>query len=200
MNIHETASKREPAPLQPETASFVLAWGEMGAVWGINRSTAQVHALLLTSASPLGLDDIATALQISRGNASMCLKELRTWGVVHKQSRPGDRKDYFASDDDVWAMFANIARQRKRHEFDPALAAVRSLLASMEACQDGRGGQRAPEPDDRVCERLRQMDALLTGLDGLAAALLRQAGGPGLFDRLTAAVVGAVGRARRPHR
>jgi DNA-binding transcriptional regulator GbsR (MarR family) len=91
----------------------------MGSVWGVNTSTARVHALLMASDESLSLDDIASRLQISRGNASMCLKDLRNWGVVRLAKVPGDRRDYYVSEPDVWKMSFAIARERKRRPYAP---------------------------------------------------------------------------------
>lgn len=145
------------------TDRFVDAWGQMGAVWGLNTSMARVHGLLLASAEPLGLDEIARSLEISRGNASMCLKELRNWGVVRRVKRRGERKDYYLTEPDVWKMFFAIARERKRREFDPALAVVREMLAGA-----GRNSPRA------VVERFRQMQEFLAVLDGIAGRFLSE--------------------------
>ena len=144
--------------------AFVESWGSMGILWGVNRSIARVHALLIASDPPLTLDDVAQELGISRGNASMSLKELRAWGVVKRVSVPGDRRDFFETEPDVWRMFFQIIRERKRREFDPALAAVRAALEGVE-----------PDADDKVLGRLRQMEDLLTTMDKLARRLLANA-------------------------
>jgi DNA-binding transcriptional regulator GbsR (MarR family) len=107
---------------------FIESWGSLGVLWGINRSMARIHAFLLTSESPMDLDRIAEALQISRGNASMCLKELRNWGIIQRVHLPGDRRDYYVAEPDALRMFFEIGRERKKREFDPALHAVRLLL------------------------------------------------------------------------
>jgi DNA-binding transcriptional regulator GbsR (MarR family) len=104
--------------------SFVTQWGAMGAAWGINRTMAQIHALLMISPRPLNTDEIMDALGVSRGNASTNLRELANWGLVRTVFQKGDRKDYFESEKDVWKMFCLIARERKRREVDPVLAAL----------------------------------------------------------------------------
>ncbi|HEX9399435.1 MAG TPA: MarR family transcriptional regulator, partial [Anaeromyxobacter sp.] len=107
--------------MAPDTVkSFVEAWGAMGSLWGINRSVARVHALLMASEEPISLEEIAERLQISKGNASMSLRELRTFGVVRQVEAPGDRRDFYVTEPDVWTMFFRILRERKRREFDPA--------------------------------------------------------------------------------
>src|SRR5512140_2076813 len=139
---------------------FVEAWGAMGALWGINRSVARVHALLMASEAPLSLDEIAEKLRISKGNASMSLRELRTFGVVRQVEAPGDRRDFYVTEPDVWTMFFRILRERKRREFDPALEAIHRLLA-----QPGARGE--------VLGRLQQMAELLTTVEGVVNRFLK---------------------------
>ncbi len=149
------------SPLGVETVQrFVEAWGAMGSLWGINRSVARVHALLMANEEPLGLDDIADQLQISKGNASMSLRELRTFGVVRQVEVPGDRRDFYVTEPDVWTMFFRILRERKRREFDPALEAIHRLVEAPGASGDVRG-------------RLEQMADLLTTMDGVANRFLK---------------------------
>ena len=142
-----------------EQDEFVNTWGQMGSLWGINASTARIHALLICSNEQLSLDEIASRLQISRGNASMCLKELRTWGVVKLINQPGDRRDYYASEPDVWQMFFAIARERKRRELDPALVAARATL-------DGA------DPSTPAGQRMHELASLLTTLSRIAERVL----------------------------
>ena len=199
MNKKPAASNSTPTPLPDDaTHRFIQAWGEMGEVWGISRSTARVHALLLLSAQPLGLDGIADTLQISRGNASMCLKELRAWGVVHKTSLPGQRKDYFVCGDDVWSMFLSIARQRKQREFDPARAAIGDLLAELGGSAGGRSrrpGRRASGGGTQtIRNRLRELETLLNSLDMLATLLLSESGTASLAEKLVLTLAGGFGR------
>ncbi len=140
---------------------FIEAWGRMGSVWGINTSIARVHALLIASESPLSLDAIAERLKISRGNASMCLRELRNWGVIQRVKIAGDRRDYYVTEPDVWKMFFAIVRERKRRELDPMLAAMKDILAEA-------GGESGSAPQ----ERFRQMAEFLGTLDMLGSRLL----------------------------
>lgn len=111
---------------------FIESWGTLGSLWGINRSVARIHALLIASEEPLQLDQIAERLGVSRGNVSMSLKELMMWGAVERTNRAGDRRDLFSAPANVWTMLFRIARERKRREFDPAVIALRELLASKE--------------------------------------------------------------------
>jgi DNA-binding transcriptional regulator GbsR (MarR family) len=149
------------SPMTAETVQrFVEAWGAMGSLWGINRSVARVHALLMASESPLSLDELADQLQISKGNASMSLRELRTFGVVRQVEVPGDRRDFYVTEPDVWTMFFRILRERKRREFDPALDAIHGLV-------------EAPGASGAVRGRLEQMAELLTTMDGVASKFLQ---------------------------
>jgi DNA-binding transcriptional regulator GbsR (MarR family) len=108
---------------------FILHWGEMGTRWGINRTVAQVHALLFLSAKPLPADEIAHTLGVARSNISTSLRELQNWGIVHIVHVIGDRRDHFASVKDVFAMFRIIARERKKREIEPTLRVLRDCLA-----------------------------------------------------------------------
>lgn len=133
---------------------FVESWGSMGVLWGINRSMARIHALLIATEEPLALDTIATRLQISRGNTSMSLKELRGWAVIQRVHLPGDRRDHYVTEDDVWSMLFRIIAERKRREFDPALTTVRETLQAI-----------PPDADSAPRQRLAQMEDLLSTMD-----------------------------------
>lgn len=121
--------------LPPVTQKFILHWGEMGTRWGINRTVAQIHALLFTSARPLNAEEICEALGVARSNVSNSLKELQNWGIVRVVHLPGDRRDHFESMQDVFEMFRTIAAERKRREIDPTLAILRECLAESGASQ-----------------------------------------------------------------
>lgn len=100
---------------------FVNSWGALGSAWGINKTMAQIHALLMISPTPLTTDDIIEELKISRGNVSMSLKSLMDWGIVFKDFKTGDRKDYFYSEKDVWKLASQISKERRRRELEPIL-------------------------------------------------------------------------------
>jgi DNA-binding transcriptional regulator GbsR (MarR family) len=117
------------ATLSPVAQKFILHWGEMGTRWGINRTVAQVHALLFLSEKPLPADEIAETLGIARSNTSNSLRELQNWGIVRIVHVLGDRRDHFASMKDVYAMFRTIAHQRKKREIDPTVHVLRDCLA-----------------------------------------------------------------------
>jgi len=115
--------------LSPALQKFVLHWGEMGARWGVNRTVAQVHALLFVSREPLHAEAIAETLSVARSNVSTSLRELQAWGIVRVVHVLGDRRDYFEAVKDVWEMFQLILEGRKRREVDPTLALLRECVA-----------------------------------------------------------------------
>ena len=103
---------------------FILHWGEMGSSWGINRTTAQMHALLYLSENPLSAEEIAETLEIARSNVSAGLKELQSWHIIKIVQQIGDRRSYYQAEGDVWQMFRHIISERKRRELDPIMGAV----------------------------------------------------------------------------
>lgn len=139
--------------LEQTEDQFILEWGRMSSSWGINRTMAQIHALLFVAGEPLDMDDIMDRLQISRGNASMNLRELMDWGIVRRFRRPGDRKDMYYSEADPYQMFARIIRERKRRELDPTADAIREVMTRLRAANDGVSKAK--------------VDALKTRLEGL---------------------------------
>lgn len=118
---------------------FILHWGEMGSLWGINRTMAQIHALLLISEEPLSANEIMDELQISRGNVSMALRELIAWGIVSRVHIKGERREFYTTEKDVWRMFRIIARERKKREVDPTIAVLRESMAELEDMSDSEG-------------------------------------------------------------
>jgi DNA-binding transcriptional regulator GbsR (MarR family) len=114
--------------LSPIAQKFVLHWGEMGTRWGINRTVAQIHALLFLSKKPLPADEIAHTLGIARSNVSNSLRELQNWGIVRVAHILGDRRDHFESMKDVFAMFRVIARERKKREIDPTVQMLQQAI------------------------------------------------------------------------
>ena len=108
---------------------FVLEWGRMSSSWGINRTMAQIHALLLCTGKPYTVDEMIERLHISRGNASMNLRDLIDWGIIRRFRKAGDRKDIYQGDSEVLHMFARVVRERKRRELDPTIAALRECIA-----------------------------------------------------------------------
>jgi DNA-binding transcriptional regulator GbsR (MarR family) len=135
-------------PLSPVQQKFILHWGEMGTRWGINRTVAQIHALLFISQKPLNAEDIVQALGVARSNVSNSLKELQGWGIVKRVHVMGDARDHFESLKDVWEMFRVVMDERKKREFDPTERLLRECIA--EAEQD-------KETDEYTEQKLREL-------------------------------------------
>jgi DNA-binding transcriptional regulator GbsR (MarR family) len=118
---------------------FILHWGEMGSLWGINRTMAQIHALLFISPDPLSANDIMDELQISRGNVSMALRELIAWGIVSRVHMKGERREFYTTEKDVWKMFRTIIRERKKREVDPTISILRDSVTDLNQMSDSEG-------------------------------------------------------------
>ena len=125
-----------PEPLPAAVTRFVLHWGDLGGQWGVNRSVAQIHALLYLSEEPLTAETIADQLGLARSNVSNSIKELLGWGLIHRVPVLGDRRDHFAAETDIWEIVTRIARGRKAREVDPAEAALRACTAEAERDPD----------------------------------------------------------------
>lgn len=134
--------------LNPVQQKFILHWGEMGTRWGINRTVAQIHALLYISPRPLHAEEIVQTLGVARSNVSTSLKELQGWGIVKMVHVLGDKRDHFESMKDVWEMFRVVLDERKRREIDPTLLMLRECIAESDA---GKGG------DAHTRERLQAL-------------------------------------------
>lgn len=111
---------------------FIQSWGALGSQWGINKTMAQIHALLMVSPEPVSMEDIMEALQISRGNASMNLRALMDWGIVYKEYKPGERREFFTAEQDLDELAVKIARERSKREIKPALKVLKEV-SSIEA-------------------------------------------------------------------
>lgn len=140
---------------------FVAAWGRMAGAWGISRTMAEVYALLHIAGRPMCTDDVMARLQISRGNASMSLRSLQDWGIVTLETRRGDHKDYkkyFSAEQDVWALFRAIVRERMKREVEPLLASLYEIR-DMTALEQSR----PPTAEDRraLVEHNRRLDSML---------------------------------------
>lgn len=120
--------------LSPVARKFILHWGEMGTRWGLNRTVAQIHALLYLSEKPLNAEQICDQLGLARSNVSTSLRELQNWGIVKIVHMMGDRRDHFETIHDVWELFRIIAAERKRREMDPTIGVLRECVA--EAAHD----------------------------------------------------------------
>lgn len=162
-----------PAPaLSPAARRFVLHWGEMGTRWGINRTVAQIHALLYLSDRPLPAEEIAEALSVARSNVSTSLRELMAWRIVRVVHLLGDRRDHFESSKDVWDMFRVILEERKRREIDPTLDVLAACVAEAE-----RGGASDAHAKERIGEMLsflKTMDEAYRRLSSLSPKALQR--------------------------
>jgi DNA-binding transcriptional regulator GbsR (MarR family) len=118
--------------LSPVQQKFILHWGEMGTRWGINRTVAQIHALLYMSPKPLNAEEIADTLDVARSNVSNSLKELQGWGIVKLIHVLGDKRDHFESMHDVWEMFRVVLDERKKREIDPTMRMLRECIVEAE--------------------------------------------------------------------
>src|ERR1700686_475449 len=119
--------------LTPVSQKFILHWGEMGTRWGINRTVAQVHALLFLAPKPVPADEIATTLAVARSNVSTSLRELQGWGIVRVVHVLGDRLDHFESIKDVWEIFRIVSEERKRREIDPTLRVLAECVREVKS-------------------------------------------------------------------
>lgn len=106
---------------------YIQTWGTFATNWGINRTMAQVHALLLATGKPLSTDEVMEQLEISRGNANMNLRALMDWGIVRKEFVKGDRKEYFVAEKDVWFLFKQITKERRKREIEPVISFLEEL-------------------------------------------------------------------------
>ncbi|MEW6250607.1 MAG: MarR family transcriptional regulator, partial [Planctomycetota bacterium] len=151
-------------------ALLVRRWGEMGGYWGINRTMAEIHALLFASGGPLCTDDIMAQLHVSRGNASMNLRALVDWGLVRRVHHLGDRKEYFQADTDVWHMFETIMRERRRREVEP-------VIATIERCRDMVAEPGANVPNEHEVadfrRRMAELQSFLAAMSTLFELVLR---------------------------
>ena len=122
----------EKVRLEEARDEFVTQWGIMGAQWGINRTMAQIHALLMTASNVMSTDEVMETLEISRGNAHTNLKDLVSWGLIRIVTKKGERKEFFEAEKDVWEIFRRVARERKRREIEPALETLQNCKAASE--------------------------------------------------------------------
>lgn len=143
---------------------FINLWGNFGTQWGINRSMAQVHALLLSSSTPLHTEEVMEALSISRGNANMNLRELLNWNLIYKETVPGDRREYFRAEKDMWEVAKRITKERKRREIEP----LQQHLAELKMVE----GADTAEKQEFV-QTIENIDRLVSRLDGMSNTLMK---------------------------
>lgn len=145
--------------LTPVAQRFILHWGEMGSTWGVNRTVAQIHALLFVAGRPLNADEITETLSVARSNVSGSLRELSNWGLIRTVHLLGDRRDHFETITDVWDLFRVLVRERKQREFDPTIRVLQECLASSEFSHEELGAQM------RIRETLKLMETLSAWAD-----------------------------------
>jgi DNA-binding transcriptional regulator GbsR (MarR family) len=150
----ETTVRSQKLP--PAVEQFVLRWGDMGGQWGVNRSVAQIQALLYLSDRPLTAEDIAETLGMARSNVSNSIRELLGWKLIRRVPVLGDRRDHYEAEADLWQIMTHIARGRKEREIDPAVAALRHVLETAD-------GDPQISPTARA--RLKEMQGFLGTLD-----------------------------------
>jgi DNA-binding transcriptional regulator GbsR (MarR family) len=161
-------SETTKSTLTPVAQKFILHWGEMGTRWGINRTVAQVHALLFLSPVPVPADEIATTLAVARSNVSTSLRELQGWGIVRVVHILGDRRDHFESIKDVLEIFRIVSEERKRREIDPTLRVISECVQELKS---------NPQGDAYTRERLETMLEFLTSMTSLFEEILRMPAG-----------------------
>ena len=157
-------TRTAPEPLTAVAQKFILHWGEMGTKWGINRTVAQVHALLFLSPKPLPADDISMTLAVARSNVSTSLRELQGWGIARVVHVLGDRRDHFETTKDVWEIFRTVSEERKRREIDPTLRVLAECVQELKSNTQG---------DAYTRDRLETMLEFLTTMTGLFDEVLR---------------------------
>jgi DNA-binding transcriptional regulator GbsR (MarR family) len=155
----------DPAPIALSAIAerFVLHWGEMGSRWGVNRTVAQIHALIYITGRPLHAEEIADSLRVARSNVSNSLRDLQNWNLVRIVHLLGDRRDHFEAARDPWDLLRTIVRERKTREFDPTLAVLRECVAD--------AGFAAQDAATRA--RLQQTLALMEALSSWSEDMLR---------------------------
>jgi len=149
--------------LSATSRKFILHWGEMGTRWGVNRTVAQIHALLYLNGKPVPADEIADTLEVARSHVSNSIKELQAWNLVKLVHVQGDRRDHFATSTDIWELTRTIVRERKEREILPTMQVLRELLDSPELMVDGV--ERAA--------RIREMLVMLESLSAWSEEMLR---------------------------
>ena len=166
--MNQSASKAaaaEVAALQAARDEFIAQWGVMGSAWGVNRTMAQIHALLMVATNPLTTDEIMEELKVSRGNANMNLRELCGWGLIRSVIRKGERKEYFEAEKDVWKMFCIVVRERKRREIRPAINVLKD-------CVERADGLKSAEAVAFV-KQIKSLSQFMETADGVFSKVVR---------------------------
>lgn len=149
--------------LSPVISRFVLHWGEMGTRWGVNRTVAQIHALLFITGTPMHAEDITDTLGVARSNVSNSLRELQSWKLVRLVHVPGDRRDHYETATDVWELLRTIVRERQQREIAPTVSVLNELLADPALSKEPAGAR----------QRMKQTLDLLQTLTAWSDEMLR---------------------------
>jgi DNA-binding transcriptional regulator GbsR (MarR family) len=155
---------------------FIETWGTLGSQWGVNKSIAQIQALLLIAPDPLTTDEIMEELKISRGNANMSIRQLLDWGIVYKKSVAGDRKEYFVAEKDVWKWALKIGSVRKQRELNPVLDMLKEIANSKETARTAE--------EKEFAKQIKELNAFTQQVGKLADNLFSSAKGEMLFKLL----------------
>lgn len=149
--------------LEEAKRKFVHSWGVLGSNWGINRTMAQVHALLLISNEPISTEEIMEQLKISRGNANINIRALMDWGIVTKEYKVGERREYFVGDKDIWAVARQIARERRKKEIEPLLKVL----------EEAKGVQDNTAESEEFKALIGEIETFTTKVDGMLDKFIR---------------------------
>ncbi len=155
---------------------FIETWGTLGSQWGVNKSIAQVQALLLVSPKPLTTDEIMEELKISRGNANMSIRQLLDWGIVYKKSVAGERKEYFIAEKDVWKWALKIGNVRKQRELNPVLDLLKDISENSEKAKT--------DEEKEFAKQIKELNVFTQQLGALADKVFLTPGGAMLFKLL----------------
>lgn len=160
--------KHNPPANKDLRQAFVSQWGALGSAWGVNRTMAQIHALLMIAAKPMHTEMIMSELQSSRGNTNVNLRELINWGLITKVTYPSDRREYFLAEKDVWKIFCIVARERKRREIEPVLNLLDDSIK--------KSGQPKTEDEKAFVDQISQLKEFVETADHLMDKIAKSEG------------------------
>ena len=174
--------KQEDFQLSEAVRNFILHWGEMGSRWGINRTIAQIHALLYISPQPLNAEEISEALSLARSTVSTSLRELVNWGVIRLVHVLGDRRDHYEAIDDVWEMFRMVLDERKRREVDPTMEILREGVEQAKQESQEEGNRYSYEKLKEMLDFFEAISRIYDKTQGIPTKVLKRMAQP---DRVT---------------
>jgi DNA-binding transcriptional regulator GbsR (MarR family) len=138
-------------------SKYLETWGSLATHWGINRTMAQIHALLLVAPEPMSAENIMDQIQVSRGNTNMNLRALMEWGIVEKKLIPGERREFFAAKKDIWQLFKQIAKERRRREIEPVISVLDELKTLEDNSLEGQEFQKIVTEIASVTKKLNKI-------------------------------------------